>query len=91
MTSRVADWRPDATWQSRARCRGADAGLFFGPNDFERKQEREAREARAKALCAQCPVRRACLDYALVMREPYGVWGGLNESERRALVAQRAG
>lgn len=86
------DWRvQDAGWQKDARCRGADVNLFFGPTDFERKRDRIAREARAKAICAQCPVRRECLDYALAMREPYGVWGGLNEHERRSLVAARAG
>lgn len=91
MTARVVAWRPETSWQSRALCRAADAALFFGPSDSERKHEREKRETRAKAICAQCEVRRACLEYALAMREPYGVWGGLNEGERRELVARRAG
>ena len=37
-----------------------------------------------------CPVREACLEYALAIREPHGVWGGCNEMERRALLRQRA-
>ena len=32
--------------------------------------------ARAKHLCAGCPVRAACLDGAMDRREPFGVWGG---------------
>ncbi|MCA1674521.1 MAG: WhiB family transcriptional regulator, partial [Actinobacteria bacterium] len=32
--------------------------------------------ARAKAVCAECPVREACFDGALARSEPYGVWGG---------------
>ena len=42
----------------------------------------------AKSICATCPVRTPCLDFALEIREPHGIWGGLNESERRALLEQ---
>jgi WhiB family redox-sensing transcriptional regulator len=58
-----------------------DVSLFFGP-DGERRPEREAREARAKAVCASCPVREQCLDYALGKSTKRGIWGGLNEAER---------
>ena len=75
-------------WQFRAACRGEDSALFFAPSHFERKHEKDAREARAKALCDQCPVRGDCLDYALRIREPHGVWGGLNEAERRAVLRE---
>lgn len=37
---------------------------------------------RAKAVCARCPVRPQCLDYALIANEA-GVWGGMSEDERR--------
>ena len=75
-------------WQVKAACRGPHTWLFFPPSHFERKDDKELREARAKAICATCPVRRSCLDYALRIREPHGIWGGLNESERRALLAR---
>jgi WhiB family redox-sensing transcriptional regulator len=81
----------DEDWQANARCRGADATLFFSPLVTETKQEKDAREAKAKAICAECPVRSQCLDFALNTREAYGIWGGLNETERRRLVARRAG
>jgi WhiB family redox-sensing transcriptional regulator len=79
----------EMTWQYSAACRGEEAELFFAPNYFERKEEKEAREARAKAVCARCEVRAECLDYALRTREPHGIWGGLNEVERKALLRER--
>jgi WhiB family redox-sensing transcriptional regulator len=45
--------------------------------------------ARAKAICAECPVRRACLDAALARREPYGVWGGQLFLKGRVLANKR--
>ncbi len=78
-------------WQVRASCRGPQATIFFPPSHFERKDEKEARENRAKAICQSCPVRKPCLEYALGIREPHGIWGGLNEAERKQLLARRAG
>lgn len=76
-------------WQWQAACRGEDASLFFAPNRPERPEEREVRERQAKAICARCPVRVECLEHALRTREPYGIWGGLNELERRFLLRAR--
>ena len=78
------------TWQLRAACRGPESTLFFPPTASERKEERETREARAKIICSTCPVREPCLDYALEIREPHGIWGGRNEHERRELLAARS-
>lgn len=64
-------------WQQQAACGGMDPGLFFP----ERGESVEA----AKAVCALCPVRQECLDFALVSRETHGIWGGLSERERRRL------
>jgi len=80
----------ESAWQLEARCRGIDAGLFFGPHGFEPKRERAEREAAAKAFCRRCPVVEACREHALVQQELYGVWGGLGETERRVLL-ERAG
>ncbi len=76
-------------WQLDAACRGADTSLFFAPSYFEKREEKDAREAKAKLLCARCPVREPCLEYALRTRDPHGVWGGLNELERRRLIRSR--
>lgn len=75
-------------WEHEAACRGADASLFFGPNHFEPKKERLAREAAAKQLCDACPVSSQCRDHAFTVGEAYGVWGGVGESERRAILKE---
>lgn len=79
--------RIENEWQLRAACRGPQAEVFFPPGTFERKEDKIGRELRAKDICRTCPVRRPCLDYALQIREPHGIWGGLNENERKALMA----
>jgi WhiB family redox-sensing transcriptional regulator len=73
-------------WQLRGACRGADGSVFFHP-EGERGPARAAREAAAKAICMRCPVIDPCLQHALASREPYGVWGGMSESEREQLLA----
>lgn len=76
------------SWQHRGACRGPQAAVFFPPPQFERKVERAERERRAKEICRTCVVSRECLEYAVAIREPHGIWGGLNESERRVLVEE---
>jgi WhiB family redox-sensing transcriptional regulator len=78
-------------WRHLAACKGPEADLFFPPAQPERKEDRLVRERAAKLICAGCPVRVQCLEYALSVREPYGIWGGLNEYERRRLGGRRAG
>ena len=80
--------RAEDAWQIRAACRGPQSAVFFPPSHFERKDEKESRELRAKAICATCPVRKPCLDYAIRIREPHGIWGGLNETERKQVLAR---
>ena len=77
-------------WELDALCRGSDGGLFFGPHGFESKRDRAAREEAAKAICARCPALVACREHALRQGELYGVWGGMGEAERRALL-ERSG
>ncbi len=78
--------RKDELWQVKAACRGPQSVVFFPPTQFERKEDKAEREVRAKAICRECAVRQPCLDYALRIREPHGIWGGLNEVERRQLL-----
>ncbi|ALR14287.1 transcriptional regulator [Mycobacteroides saopaulense] len=61
-------------------CHVADADLWFAesPADLER----------AKALCADCPIRSQCLAAALDRAEPWGVWGG-EILEQGAIVARK--
>lgn len=72
-------------WQLDAACRGMDSSLFFHPPN-ERDAARENRAAGAKAICRGCPVVAECLEHALRVREPYGVWGGRTEDERARLL-----
>ena len=74
-------------WQQEAACRGPLGSVFFPPPTTERKREKLAREAKAKQICATCPVMQSCRSYALDIREPHGVWGGLSEKERQAILA----
>ena len=79
----------DQAWQIRAACRGPQSIVFFPPTHFERKDEKLEREQRAKAICSSCGVKDDCLRYALKIREQHGVWGGLTEAERKAVLAER--
>lgn len=72
-------------WQMRAACRGRDSAMFFHP-EGARGPSRAARETRAQAVCATCPVIKACRRHALSVQEPYGVWGGLTETDRAELL-----
>jgi WhiB family redox-sensing transcriptional regulator len=69
------------SWRDHAACRGVDPGIFYPSSDEEAEQ--------AKAICAQCSVRQACLEHALLIREKEGVWGGATERERRRIIRQR--
>lgn len=69
-------------WMRRAACADTDPELFFpvsneGPGATQR--------AEAKRVCAGCPVRAECLEYALESKQRSGVWGGLDERERATL------
>ena len=72
-------------WQYEGACRDLDTQLFFHP-EGERGGTRRRRAEAAKAICATCPVIDKCREYALKAHEPYGVWGGMTEEERRAQI-----
>jgi WhiB family redox-sensing transcriptional regulator len=74
-------------WQIRAACRGLDPMLFFQQTNARGRTKR-MNEARARAVCAKCPVVAECLNWALSVNEPYGMWGGLSPDERQRLVGQ---
>jgi WhiB family redox-sensing transcriptional regulator len=73
-------------WSVGAACRGSEGSLFYSADSAERKEDRLEREQLAKRICGSCGVRDDCLRAALDRRESYGIWGGLNEFERRALT-----
>lgn len=73
-TTQVNDWRRDAA------CRDGDPDRLF---------VRGAAQRQARTVCAGCPVRTECLAEALDNRIEFGVWGGMTERERRALLRRR--
>jgi WhiB family redox-sensing transcriptional regulator len=74
-------------WMVDGRCRVEDIppDVFF--------PSRGESLALPKSICARCPVKVQCLDYALRTRQYHGVWGGASERERRrmrsAIAAER--
>jgi hypothetical protein len=73
---RGLDWRVDA------RCAQTDPEIFY--------PDKGGNTNDAKRVCAGCPVRANCLEYALDRDERYGVWGGLSRKERERLLKLRA-
>lgn len=69
------------SWRQHGACKGVDPDVFYPVSDEEAEP--------AKAICATCPVREPCLEYALATRERDGVWGGATERERRRMIRQR--
>ena len=76
-TGTVAEAR--TAWVSKARCRSIDPDeLFVGG----------AAQKKATAICRHCPVVAECLADALDNQIEFGVWGGMTERQRRALLKQ---
>jgi WhiB family transcriptional regulator, redox-sensing transcriptional regulator len=71
-------WKDD--WASQAACLDGDPDSLFVQG---------AAQNRAKSVCVGCPVRTECLADALDNRMEFGVWGGMTERERRALLRRR--
>jgi hypothetical protein len=70
-------------WMDDAACRGVDPDLWY-PDQGDWNSSRAA-----KRICRSCPVRLACLAYAVANGEAFGVWGGLSSNDRRVLVGKR--
>jgi 8-oxo-dGTP diphosphatase len=69
-----------ANWREAAACRSEDPELFFPLSD---EGAGMVQAQRAKAVCARCPVIARCASAAMAAGEAHGVWGGLDERERR--------
>lgn len=71
----------DTDWMKDAACHGKDPELWYPP---ERQQDwiAKRRIRLAKSVCAECPVRFACLTFALRTGQRFGIWGGLLTKER---------
>ncbi len=69
-------------WRSYAACRDTNPDLFFPVGTTGPAIEQIES---AKAICAECPAREECLEYALATNQDSGIWGGTSEEERRVL------
>jgi len=74
------DTNQQPSWRVDAVCRDSDPDELF---------VRGAEQNRAKMVCMGCPVRTECLAEALDNRIDFGIWGGMTERERRALLRRR--
>lgn len=70
-------------WQALAECRQ------YNPDDWYPPRGDGGTAARAKRVCAGCPVITLCRDHALRTREPHGIWGGLTAAQRARILRAR--
>jgi len=71
----------DTSWMGRGKCRELPPDTFF-PSDGVGVEV-------ARRVCADCPVKEPCLEYAMVNHIDHGVWGGTSERERRRIARHR--
>ena len=71
----------EAEWMMDGKCRDIPPATFF-PSDGVGVDV-------ARRICAECPVKGPCLEYALLNRIDHGVWGGTSERERRRILRAR--
>lgn len=81
---------PEADFVEKPRPACSGMGDLFFPDDETIIRVKERRTKTAKALCAVCPILAQCRDGALKRAEPYGIWGGTDPAERRAIRRQQA-
>lgn len=71
----------ETEWMAEGNCRDESPSLFF-PSDGVGVEV-------ARRVCATCPVKEPCLEYALANGIDHGVWGGTSERERRRIARRR--
>lgn len=79
--SLLPEYDAEHTWMLGGNCRDREPSFFF-PSDGVGVEI-------ARQVCAECPVKIECLEYALRYRIEHGVWGGASERERRRILRSR--
>ena len=69
-------------WQDQSACGGEDTNLWY-------PEKGQSPSKKAIGLCYSCPVKEACLEYAIENEERFGIWGGLTPNERKKIVNER--
>lgn len=77
---RISGTRLSGDWRVSANCQHVDPDSLFVRGRLQRD---------ARTICAGCPVLTECLSHALDNRIEFGIWGGLTERERRAVLKRR--
>jgi WhiB family redox-sensing transcriptional regulator len=78
----LSEWKlidDDQDWKDEAACRGMDYDTFFPTVGYNQH------DIFASKICANCPVRRPCLMFAVNNRIHYGIWGGLTPIRRKKI------
>ena len=73
--------KAEVRWRAMAACKGIDSDIFF--SNFTKDADA------ARAICAKCPVKPDCLEYAIANKETEGIWGGTSEIQRKNIVRAR--
>jgi WhiB family redox-sensing transcriptional regulator len=68
-------------WMERASCASVGGDLWFPEGGYSSKP--------ARLICAECPVRRQCLEFAVANECTVGVWGGKSSAQIRRLIRER--
>lgn len=71
----------DTSWMAKGKCREMPPDTFF-PSDGAGVEV-------ARKICADCPMKSPCLEYAMANHIDHGVWGGTSERERRRIARRR--
>lgn len=66
----------ETNWFDKARCKGLETKIFF-PSSKDPEMDKKIKSA--QKVCSSCPVKRQCLEHAIVNEESHGIWGGLTE------------
>ena len=73
----------EEAWRLRAACRGRDVNLWFAAWRGQEEEGGAPHLLQGRLICIECPVWRDCAEYALRSHTKDGIWGGMNERQRR--------
>lgn len=93
MTSAITFWftHSHPNWHEDAQCRDMNQSIFYGEEDRSGKARHHPNLTvdevqRARRICNACPVQMNCLEWAIVNREEFGIWGGSTAGQRKKWI-----
>lgn len=95
MTSAINFWftHSHPEWHEHGQCRDMDQSIFYGDEDRTGKARHHPNltvdeVARARRVCNACPVQMQCLEWSIVNREEFGIWGGSTAGQRKRWIKE---